>query len=117
MTDVTIAVLEGDGIGPEVVRAAVAVGRAVTSAAGLGVEFPTGLIGGAAIEARGSALPPETVELCRRAQAVLLGAVGGTDDGCCTLATWAECDPRPKCYTEGPPPLKPFVAHRVFILI
>lgn len=77
MADAVVAVLEGDGVGPEVVGAAVAVGRAVTTAAGLAVEFPTGLIGGAAIEASGSALPAETVQLCRSARAVLLGAVGG----------------------------------------
>jgi len=77
MTDVVIAVLEGDGVGPEVVQAAVSVGRAVTGAAGVDVEFTRGLIGGAAIEATGSALPPETVGLCQTARAVLLGAVGG----------------------------------------
>ena len=77
MVDAVVAVLPGDGVGPEVVDAGVAVGRAVTTAAGLDIKFTAGLIGGAAIEASGSALPLETVQLCRGAQAVLLGAVGG----------------------------------------
>src|SRR3954469_11364971 len=68
-----IALLPGDGIGPEVVDAAVEVLRAV----GDSFEFKSHLVGGAAIDATGSALPDETLEACRGADAVLLGAVGG----------------------------------------
>jgi len=68
-----IAVLAGDGIGPEVTREAVRVLKAVRS----DLEFTDGLCGGAAIDAVGKPLPEETLELCRKADAILLGAVGG----------------------------------------
>jgi 3-isopropylmalate dehydrogenase len=72
-----IGVLAGDGIGPEVVREAVACLEVVGQQRGEPFRFETGLIGGAAIDATGSAFPPATADLCRRADAVLLGAVGG----------------------------------------
>lgn len=72
-----IGVLAGDGIGPEVVREAVACLGVVGQQRGEPFRFETGLIGGAAIDATGSAFPPATADLCRRADAVLLGAVGG----------------------------------------
>lgn len=72
MTQITIALLAGDGIGPEIVAQA----RRVLAAVGR-FSFRDGLIGGAAIDATGSALPPETISLCQSADAVLLGAVGG----------------------------------------
>lgn len=68
-----IAVLAGDGIGPEVIAEAVKVVEACSST----YEFHRGLVGGAAYDATGHPLPPETLELCRSADAVLLGAVGG----------------------------------------
>ena len=73
----TIAVLAGDGIGPEVTAAAVRVLEAVAERRGHSLVFADALVGGAAIDATGSPLPHETVALCRRADAVLLGAVGG----------------------------------------
>ncbi len=73
----TIAVLPGDGIGPEVVSAACAVLAAVASAGGHDFDYEQALIGGAAIDAVGAPLPPDTVDTCRQADAVLLGAVGG----------------------------------------
>jgi len=76
-TRVSIALLPGDGIGPEVVAEGRRVLVRVCELAGIDVEFENGLIGGAAIDATGNPLPEETVELCRRADAVLLGAVGG----------------------------------------
>jgi 3-isopropylmalate dehydrogenase len=72
-----IGVLEGDGIGPEVVREAVACLALVGQQRGEPFRFELGLIGGAAIDATGSAFPEATADLCRRADAVLLGAVGG----------------------------------------
>ncbi len=72
-----IAVLPGDGIGPEVTAAAVAVLRAVSARFGSSFAFDEALIGGAAIDATGEALPRATAEACERADAVLLGAVGG----------------------------------------
>ena len=68
-----IAVLPGDGIGPEVVRQAVLVLQAVRS----DLEFEEALIGGAAYDDGGHPLPSSTLELCKAADAVLLGAVGG----------------------------------------
>lgn len=68
-----IAVLAGDGIGPEVTAEAVK----VLAAAKHGLEFKEALVGGAAYDATGKPLPDETLELCRQSSAVLLGAVGG----------------------------------------
>jgi len=72
-----IVLLPGDGIGPEVVRAARVVLEAAARLDGLELTFDAHLVGGAAIDATGSALPDETLQACQRADAVLLGAVGG----------------------------------------
>jgi 3-isopropylmalate dehydrogenase len=72
-----IAVLPGDGIGPEVVGEAKRVLAVVGEKWGHTFTLREALIGGAAIDATGSALPPETLEVARAADAVLLGAVGG----------------------------------------
>jgi len=73
----TIVLLPGDGIGPEVVSAARLVLDATAGRFDLTFEFSESLIGGAAIDATGIALPDETIASCMRADAVLLGAVGG----------------------------------------
>ena len=75
--DATIALLPGDGIGPEVIAAARAVLEAVASSFGMRFAFTEALIGGAAIDRAGVPLPDETVATCMRADAVMLGAVGG----------------------------------------
>jgi 3-isopropylmalate dehydrogenase len=72
-----IAVLAGDGIGPEVVAEGLRVLEAVGRRYGHEFAFDQGLIGGCAIDQTGTALPPETVTICKAADAVLLGAVGG----------------------------------------
>lgn len=72
-----IALLPGDGIGPEVVRAAVDVLEQVGSVFGHTFAFTEALIGGIAIDTTGTALPQETLELCKKSDAILLGAVGG----------------------------------------
>ena len=72
-----IAVLPGDGIGPEVIAEGVRVLRAVGQQWGHCFDLREGLIGGCALDARGTPLPAETLEMCRAADAVLLGAVGG----------------------------------------
>ncbi len=72
-----IVTLPGDGIGPEVTAAAVEVLSAVGRRFEHEFTFQDHLIGGAAIDAGGHPLPPETVAACRQADAVLLGAVGG----------------------------------------
>ena len=72
-----IAVLAGDGIGPEVMGATMLVAKELEKKHGLQLEWKEGWVGGAAIDAKGKALPDETVELCRSAKAVLFGSVGG----------------------------------------
>jgi 3-isopropylmalate dehydrogenase len=72
-----IAVTAGDGIGPEVTAEAVRVLERIGARARHAFRFEAALLGGAAIEAAGEPLPPHTLALCRRADAVLLGAVGG----------------------------------------
>jgi 3-isopropylmalate dehydrogenase len=72
-----IIVLDGDGIGPEVVREGVRVLEAIAKRFGHTFNFESHLIGGAAIDATGSALPTQTANACDTADAVLLGAVGG----------------------------------------
>jgi 3-isopropylmalate dehydrogenase len=74
--ELRVLVLPGDGIGPEVTAEAVAVLRRVADAFGHSVRASDGLIGGAAIEAAGSPLPPATLVAALEADAVLLGAVG-----------------------------------------
>ncbi|MFO7248861.1 MAG: isocitrate/isopropylmalate family dehydrogenase, partial [Bacillota bacterium] len=72
-----VAVLPGDGIGPEVTVQAVRVLEAVAAHRGVVLEVREGLIGGAAYDAVGRPLPDETLNLCRASDAVFLGAVGG----------------------------------------
>lgn len=72
-----IVLLPGDGIGPEVVSAAVQVLEAIGQRFGHTFEFTEHLIGGCAIDQTGNPLPEATLEACRTADAVLLGAVGG----------------------------------------
>jgi 3-isopropylmalate dehydrogenase len=72
-----VAVLPGDGIGPEVTAQAIKVLQAVEAVAGPTFRFQTGLIGGCALDATATPLPAETISICNNSQAVLLGAVGG----------------------------------------
>ncbi len=71
-----IAVLPGDGIGPEIVAEAIKVLNALKKD-GLDIEFEYGLIGGAAYDETGTPFPDETLALSKSADAILLGAVGG----------------------------------------
>lgn len=72
-----IVILPGDGIGPEVIGAATAVLQSVAGKYNHDFSFESHLLGGCAIDARGKALPEETLEACLAADAILLGAVGG----------------------------------------
>lgn len=72
-----IAVLPGDGIGPEVISSAVKVLEVIARRFHHSFEFVHGSIGGAAVDAFGTPLPDETIALCEKSDAVLLGAVGG----------------------------------------
>jgi 3-isopropylmalate dehydrogenase len=71
-----IAVLPGDGIGPEVTKQAVKVMEAIAHRFGHQFNYEKGLVGAAAIEATGDPLPKETVELCLNSDAILFGAIG-----------------------------------------
>lgn len=72
-----IAVLAGDGIGPEVM----AVTLPILEKVGKKFDFTTtnteAFVGGAAIDAKGKALPQETIDICKNAEAILFGSVGG----------------------------------------
>lgn len=72
-----IAVLKGDGIGPEVVNEALKVLNTIGRKYSLNIETEEVLIGGSAIDASGIPLPEETIDTCLKSDAVLLGAVGG----------------------------------------
>jgi 3-isopropylmalate dehydrogenase len=71
-----IAVLAGDGIGPEITAQALRVVQAL-GRHGLDIEIEHALVGGAAYDAHGDPLPPQTLAVCESAKAVLFGAVGG----------------------------------------
>ena len=71
-----IAVISGDGIGPEIVAETIKVLDAVGECTGHKFEYKHVLMGGCAIDATGVPLPEETVEICKASDAVLLGAVG-----------------------------------------
>ncbi|HRK56746.1 MAG TPA: 3-isopropylmalate dehydrogenase [Burkholderiaceae bacterium] len=71
-----IALLAGDGIGPEIIVQARRVLEALR-VDGLTLEFEEALVGGAATDATGDPLPEQTLALCRQADAILFGAVGG----------------------------------------
>ncbi len=72
----TITVLPGDGIGPEVVEQAVRGLQTVADLSGFKLELNQALVGGAAIDRYDTPLPPETLDVCRQSDAVLLGAIG-----------------------------------------
>jgi len=75
--EVSVVVLPGDGIGPEVVAEARRLVDAVAPDAGLSIAWTEHLMGGVSIDAHGTALTDEVLEACTAADAVLLGAVGG----------------------------------------
>ncbi|MBI3059485.1 MAG: 3-isopropylmalate dehydrogenase, partial [Deltaproteobacteria bacterium] len=72
-----IAVLPGDGIGPEVVREGSQVLTQVASLYGFLVEYEGGIVGGASIDAYGKPLTDPVLKLAKQSDAVLLGAMGG----------------------------------------
>lgn len=72
-----IAVIAGDGIGPEITKAAQQVLNAVGQKYGHTFKYTDVLMGGCAIDATGVPLPQETIDICLKSDSVLLGAVGG----------------------------------------
>ena len=77
MKNYKIVLLEGDGIGPEIVAEATKVLNKAAERFGFSVSYENALLGGIAIDETGVPLPEETVDACKKADAVLLGAVGG----------------------------------------
>ena len=73
----TVLMLPGDGIGPEIVAEAEKVLHKINDQFSLGLSFESGLVGGAAIDATDTPLPDETLEKATKADAIMLGAVGG----------------------------------------
>ena len=76
-TPFKIAILSGDGIGPEVMAEALKVLKIIQTKFSLNIETQAALVGGAAIDAKGHALPPETLKICEQSQAILFGSIGG----------------------------------------
>ncbi len=72
-----IAVLPGDGIGPEVMAEALKVLDAAQKKFGFSLTFTPADVGGAAIDKHGQALPQETLDICGGSAAILFGSVGG----------------------------------------
>ena len=72
-----IAVLAGDGIGPEVMNEALKVLEAVQKKFNFTLEYKKELVGGCAIDACGTPLPEQTMDACKWADAILFGSVGG----------------------------------------
>ncbi|MEM7182882.1 MAG: 3-isopropylmalate dehydrogenase [Spirochaetota bacterium] len=72
-----VAVLAGDGIGPEVMDVSIGVIKKVMGEKAKDFSFESALVGGAAIDATGHPLPPETLKLCENSDAIYFGSVGG----------------------------------------
>src|SRR5690554_5561532 len=72
-----VLLLPGDGIGPEIVAEAEKILHAINEKFDLKLTFNTGLVGGAALDEADNPLPDETLDMARKADAILLGAVGG----------------------------------------
>jgi 3-isopropylmalate dehydrogenase len=77
MSEYNIAVLAGDGIGPEVMTEAKKILAVVASKFNLNFKLNDFAVGGYAIDKHGQALPPETLQGCEQAQAILFGSIGG----------------------------------------
>lgn len=77
MKNYKLTVLKGDGIGPEIVDEAIKALDAAAAKHGFTVQYDYQLLGGAAIDATGVPLPQETIDSCKAADSVILGAVGG----------------------------------------
>ena len=128
-----IVVLPGDGIGPEVTAAAVDVLRAVAARYGHSFRFTEKLIGGAAIDATGEPLPLDTLAAAQKADAILLGAVGGPkwsdpkakvrpEQGLLAirkaLGLYANLRPvKPHAVALGASPIKPHLLHGVDLIV
>ncbi len=86
-----IAVLEGDGIGPEVMTEAIKVLKIIEEKSDLTFVFDYGFVGGSAYQRTGEHLPKETLRICEGAQAILFGSVGGPVEDL-HLPKWKNCE-------------------------
>ena len=106
-----IALIRGDGIGPEVVGEAVKVLEAVGQKFGHSFTYEEVLLGGCATDAVGKSYPDGTAEKCRACDAVLLGAVGGPKWGSDKPAEQPPCWPSERIWACmpicAPPPCAP----------
>jgi 3-isopropylmalate dehydrogenase len=91
MKELHIAVLAGDGIGPEVMAQALRVLHAICSHKRFSLKLSEGLVGGAAYDVHQSHFPQETLELCRSSDAILFGSVGGPLNES-HLPKWQRCE-------------------------
>ncbi len=73
----TVAVLSGDGIGPEVMNVTLNILDQVCNANNIQFDYKEALVGGVAIDQMGVALPKETLSICEKSDAILFGSVGG----------------------------------------
>ena len=73
----SVALIKGDGIGPEIIDEAVKVLDAVSVKEGFEITYKEALLGGAAIDVTGEPIPEETIEIAKSCDAVLFGAIGG----------------------------------------
>lgn len=93
MSEFNIAVIKGDGIGPEIVEGAQTVLDAVSEKYGHKFNYTDVYMGGCAIDKFGEPLPQETIDICKKSDSVLLGAVGGPK--------WDNCPKRPEAGLLG----------------
>lgn len=93
MSEFNIAVIKGDGIGPEIVEGAETVLNAAAKKFGHKFNYTDVYMGGCAIDKFGEPLPQETIDICKKSDSVLLGAVGGPK--------WDNCPKRPEAGLLG----------------
>ncbi len=93
MSEFNIAVIKGDGIGPEIVEGAETVLNAIAKKFGHKFNYTDVYMGGCAIDKFGEPLPQETIDICKKSDSVLLGAVGGPK--------WDNCPKRPEAGLLG----------------
>lgn len=87
--DLNVAVIKGDGIGPEIVDEAIKVLNKVADKFGHSINYKEVLMGGASIDAYGIPLTDETIEICKNSDAVLMGSIGGDTN----TSPWYKLEP------------------------
>lgn len=88
--DMNIAVIRGDGIGPEIVNEAIKVLDKVCEKYGHKINYTDVLMGGASIDVHGTSLTDEAIDVCKSSDAVLMGSIGGDPN----TSPWYKIDPK-----------------------